>query len=102
MRPRRFWPALGFALLPGCHRLSGYEENTYGEGTFRHYAGLDLGYRITLTLCALAIVAGLILVVNSRQRPDHREAAWGVTLMVLAVLAATSAYVGFGDVGECC
>jgi hypothetical protein len=98
VRRRRFWPALGLALLPGCHRLSGYGENTYGEATFRHYAGLDLGYRLTMILCVFAVVGGLLLVVRS----DRREAVWGITLTVLAVVAAASAYVGFGDVGQCC
>jgi hypothetical protein len=102
MRLRRLWPALAVGLLAGCHKLTGYEENTYGEATFRHYAGLDLGYRITMTLCALAVVGGLVVLVTGMRRLDRSEQAWGVTLMLLAVVAATTASVGFGDVGECC
>jgi anaerobic C4-dicarboxylate transporter len=55
-----------------------------------------------MTLCALAVVGGLVVLVTGMRRLDRSEQAWGVTLMLLAVVAATTASVGFGDVGECC
>jgi hypothetical protein len=102
---RRIAPMLAFALLSGCHRVSGYGKDAYGEGTMRHYAGLDIGYRATLALCGIAIIVGSIIVLNSIVQPeryDRRQTAWGAVLVVLAILVGVRVHSGFGNIGYCC
>jgi hypothetical protein len=96
---------LALAVFSGCHRLTGYGKNTYGEGTMRHYAGLDIGYRATIALCGMGVVVGSVIVLNSLVQPeryDRRQTAWGTVLVVLAVLVGVRVHSGFGNIGYCC
>jgi hypothetical protein len=92
-------------LVTGCHRLTGYGQDTYGEGTMRHYAGLDIGYRATIAVCVIGAIVGSVIVLNSIAQPeryDRRQTAWGAVLVVVAVLVGVRVHAGFGDIGYCC
>lgn len=105
MRWRQVGPVLALVLFSGCHRLTGYGDDTYGEGTFRHYAGLDFGFRMTVTLCAFAIVGGSVVVVHGIVNPrkyNRGRMAWAATLVVFALVAGLRVYWEFGDIGYCC
>ena len=105
MRWRRLGPLVVLPLLSGCHRLTGYREDTYGEGTLRHYAGLSIGYHATIALCAIGAIVGsgiVILGVVRPERHDRRQTAWGAVLVVVAVVVAVRVHSGFGDIRYCC
>jgi hypothetical protein len=105
MRWRRIVPMLALVVFSGCHRLTGYSEDTHGAGTMRHYAGLDIGYRVTMALCGIAAVVGSVIVLNSIVQPeryDRRQTAWGSVLVALAVFVGVRLHSGFGNIGYCC
>jgi hypothetical protein len=96
---------LALVVFSGCHRLTGYGEDAQGEGTVRHYAGLDIGYRATMALCGIAVVLGSVIVLNSIVQPeryDRRQTAWGSVLIVLALFVGMRVHSGFGNIGYCC
>ncbi len=95
-------PLLVLALSPGCHRLTGYD---HAAGALRHGAGLNIAGSFTLSLCALAGLAGLMLVVRcigSPERYERGQALWGGFLVFLAGAVALSVLADFRYLQRCC
>lgn len=105
MKWRRLSGGLALLLFSGCHRLTGFGDSAYGAGTMRHAAGLDFAYRMTMVLCALAVVGGSVLLVNTIVQPeryDRGQTFWGAALVALAVVAGVGTHVGFRSLRYCC
>lgn len=105
MKARRIGSLLALTLLPGCHRITGYGENTYSEGTVRHLASLDLAYRTVIVLSILAVVVGAYLVVYRILKPDRYDGSqlfWGAALVVIALVFTVRMYLNFSLIESCC
>ena len=105
MRARLIVFLMALTLLPGCHRITGYGENTYSEGTVRHLASLDLAYRTVIVLSILAVVVGAYLVVHRIFKPERYDGSqlfWGAALVVIALVFTVRMYLGFRHIESCC
>lgn len=105
MRWRLLLAVLTLSVCTGCHRVTGYGDNKLGEGTMRHYFGLDIAYRMTMVLCAVGLVAGIALVVDSviqSEGYEWRQTTWGTVLIVIATVVGVRLHSNLGNIGYCC
>ena len=106
MRWRLLHSVLTVSVCTGCHRRTG--DNRLGEGTMRHYFGLDIAYRMTMVLCAVGLVAGIALVVDSviqSEGYEWRQTTWGVVLLIIATFVGVRLHSdlgNLGNIGYCC